>query len=353
MAKRHLYIQGDSTNDCNLKCSHCYHNNEGNVDHIQDDNLMSLNEVKSMIDDLAETAKRWEMIPRIAISGGDPLMREDHLEILEYACKKKVITNLLTNGTLITPKKARELLEQKVEAIQVSLDGSKRTHNKIRRKDFAYDMAIEGIRNASKEGLNVTVAMTLMQSNKKEFEDVIQNAILAGAKKVGFKTYNPDSNLGIKDPEFINAKEIYEMVKETERLNEKYRDKINVLQSDVLWQILEKENEVIKTAKEQNKYLWGCSAGFRMLSILSDGTVYPCRRLPIKIGRISDGIGNLILEKKVMQNLRDLNKMRENTLCDKVVHCRGCRAIAYAVTGDYMAKDPMCFKEYVQGSSQD
>ena len=45
-----------------------------------------------------------------------------------------------------------------------------------------------------------------------------------------------------------------------------------------------------------------------------------------------------------MKNLRDLERMKENASCDDVVHCRGCRAVAYAVTGDYMHKDPMCYK---------
>jgi len=348
MAKRHLYIQWDSTNNCNLKCSHCYHNREGNSLHAQDKKLMELDEVKLMIDDLKETAQRWSMIPRIAISGGEPLMREDHLEILEYANKKKVISSLLSNGTLITPKKAKELYEKKVDTIQVSIDGNKETHNKIRRRDFAYDKAIEGIKNASRKGIKVTVAMTLMQSNKEEFEDIIQNAIKAGAIKVGFKTYVPDANLGVKDPEFVNAKEIYDMFKKTEKLKENYKNDINVLQSDVLWQIWHKDHELIEIAKKQNKYLYGCSAGFRMLSVLSDGTVYPCRRLPINIGHISEGIGKIILEKEVMKELRDLDKIRNNSLCDKVVHCRGCRAVAYAVTGDYMAKDPMCFKDLLK-----
>jgi len=49
-----------------------------------------------------------------------------------------------------------------------------------------------------------------------------------------------------------------------------------------------------------------------------------------------------------MKDLRNLNKIKENSLCDKVVHCRGCRAIAYAVTGDYLAKDPMCFKHLLE-----
>lgn len=95
------------------------------------------------------------------------------------------------------------------------------------------------------------------------------------------------------------------------------------------------------------KYLGGCSAGYFALSVLSDGTVYPCRRLPIPIGHISEGIKRIIIENNTMKEMRDLNKIKENSLCDKVAHCRGCRAIAYAVHGDYMAKDPMCFKELI------
>lgn len=349
MARRHLYLQWDSTNDCNLRCSHCYHNFEGNATHVQFKELMILKDVFSMVDDLKETAERWNMLPRIAISGGEPLMRKNHLKIFDYTQKQKVITNLLTNGTLITPKKAKEIKERGIETIQISIDGTKETHNKIRKRDFAYDLAMEGINNSSREEISVVSAMTLMKSNMDEFEDVVEKSYLAGAKKVGFKTYVPNPKLGIKDPEFVNPFEIYNMLKKTNKLVEKYKGKITVLNSDVLWQIFQDgENDLIKKSKENNTYLCGCSAGFRMLSVLSDGTVYPCRRLPIPIGNIKEGFRDLVLENKVMEELRDLNKMKENSLCNKVVHCRGCRAIAYATTGDYMAKDPMCFKEYLE-----
>lgn len=349
MARRHLYLQWDSTDRCNLRCSHCYHDSEGNLNHIQFKELMKLEDVFPMIDNLKETAERWDMIPRIAISGGEPLMRKDHLKIFDYTQEQKVITNLLTNGTLITSKKAKEIKDRGIETIQISIDGTKKTHNKIRRRDFAYDKAMEGISNASREGIVVVSAMTLMKSNMGEFEDVIEKSYLAGAKKVGFKTYVPNSKLGDKDPEFVNSLEAYNILKKTNKLVEKYRGKITVLQSDVLWRVFQDEgNDLIKKSKENDTYLCGCSAGFRMLSVLSDGTVYPCRRLPIPIGNIEDGFRDLVLESKVMEELRNLDKIRKNSLCDKVVYCRGCRAVAYAITGDYMAKDPMCFKEYLE-----
>jgi AdoMet-dependent heme synthase len=120
-----------------------------------------------------------------------------------------------------------------------------------------------------------------------------------------------------------------------------------VLNSEVLWQITQPPTEIIREAQSKGTYLTGCSAGFTTLSVLSDGTVYPCRRLPIPIGKINEGISNLIVENEVMQDLRNLKKMEENIGCNKITHCRGCRAVAYAVTGDYMSKDPMCFKKFM------
>jgi len=339
MAKRHLYLQWDSTNKCNLECLHCYHQT-----HVKDNNQMNLNEVKDMLNDLKSTAKRWSMIPRISISGGEPLKREDLPEILEYTKKNGIITALLTNGTLLTKEKAKEIYDLGVKRLQISIDGKRETHNKIRNKPFAYDKALEGIVNASSQGIGVTVSMTLMQSNKDEFEDVIQTSIKKGAQKVGFKTYVPDSSLGINDPEYVNAKDAFLTFRKTGELVDKYFNKIIVLTSDVLWQIVEPEDLFRKKAMQQNKFLTGCSAGYRALSVLSDGTVYPCRRLPIPIGNIKEGMANLIVDNKIMRELRDMDKMKKNSLCDKVFHCRGCRAVAYAVTGDYMAKDPMCFK---------
>lgn len=343
MAKRQLYLQWDSTNNCNLECFHCYH-----PSHITDKEQMSLEEVKNMLNDLRDISERWNMIPRISISGGEPLLRKDLLEILNYASENKIITAILTNGTLLTYEKAKEIYDAGVRRIQISIDGKKETHNRIRAKPFAYDKALEGIVNASNLGIDVTVSMTLMQSNKNDFENVIQTSINTGAKKVGFKTYVPDKKFGANDPEYINSKEAYYIFKDTGKLIEKYSNLITVLTSDVLWQIVEPTNPVKDLAIQQNKYLTGCSAGYRALSVLSDGTVYPCRRLPIPIGNIKEGIVNLIINNEVMQKLRNLDQMKINASCDKVAHCRGCRAIAYAVTGDFMAKDPMCFKHFLE-----
>lgn len=348
MESKQLFIQWDSTNDCNLRCSHCYHNREGHGDHIQDEDLMGLEKVKFMIDDLYLTSKRWDMIPRLNISGGEPLMRKDLMEILDYSKFYKIPTRLLTNGTLINSKKAKELYERGIRRLQISIDGKKNTHNFVRKKPFAYDKAMAGIKNSIDAGIKVTVSMTALQSNKNELENVIQNSIKAGAEIFGFQSYVPDAKLGVTDPEFVGAKDTYELFKESRRLSEVYGDKIKILETEVLWGLLQCDDVLKQEARETGKFLGGCGAGYSGVTVLSNGKVYPCRRLPIEIGNINEGLVKLITEKEVMKNLRDLGQMKKNVSCQYVPHCRGCRAIAYATTGDYMAKDPMCFKEFVK-----
>lgn len=348
METKQLFIQWDSTNDCNLKCSHCYHNREGHEDHIQNRDLINLDEVKSMIDDLHSTSKRWGMVPRFHISGGEPLMRKDLMEILDYSKLYKIPTRLLTNGTLITSAKAKELYKRGIRRLQISIDGKKSTHNFIRRKHFAYDMAMDGIKNSRDAGIKVNVSMTAMQSNKDELEDIIQNSIEAGAEIFGFQSYVPNVGLGINDPEFIGAKDMYALFKESRRLSEIYGNKIKILETEVLWGLMQCDDSLKQESRETGKFLGGCGAGYSGITVLSNGAVYPCRRLPIEIGNISEGIIKLITEKEVMKNLRNLEQMKKNYNCEYVPHCRGCRAIAYATTGDYMAKDPMCFKEFVK-----
>tara|TARA_Y100000034_G_scaffold131251_1_gene191599 strand:- start:1200 stop:2288 length:1089 start_codon:yes stop_codon:yes gene_type:complete len=351
MAERNFFIQWDSTNDCNLRCSHCYHNREGeeHEKHLQDESsLMKYHEVISMIDDLNETSRRWKFKPRLQISGGEPMKRKDLFDILNYTKSLEMETRLLTNGTLITPSKANDLYDLGIRRLQVSLDGSKEKHNKIRGRPLAYELAMEGIGNCTDASIDVTVSMTAMQSNKQDFEDIVINSIGAGAKYVGFQSYVPDSELGLDDPEFVGPEETYDLFKETRRLESIYGDKIKILQTEVLWQLMQWDTTTKQSARESGKFLSGCGAGFSGLSVLSDGTVYPCRRLPIPIGHISQGIGNIMIDNEVLNNLRDLDEMKRRTGCEHVNYCRGCRAVAYAITGDYLSPDPMCFKGLVQ-----
>ena len=93
----------------------------------------------------------------------------------------------------------------------------------------------------------------------------------------------------------------------------------------------------------------GCAAGVSGLTILPDGTITPCRRLPIPLGNINrDSLREIWVTSPVLNRLRDRTAYRGKCgACSRWAACRGCRAIAYAYAqahggDDYLADDPQC-----------
>jgi len=94
----------------------------------------------------------------------------------------------------------------------------------------------------------------------------------------------------------------------------------------------------------------GCAAGVSGLTILPDGTVTPCRRLPVPIGNVrTDSLREIWSTSEVLNSLRDRSRYDGKCgTCNRWSACRGCRAIAYEFSRahgitNYLAEDPQCF----------
>jgi len=94
----------------------------------------------------------------------------------------------------------------------------------------------------------------------------------------------------------------------------------------------------------------GCAAGISGFTILPDGTVTPCRRLPISIGNVrKDALREIWATSPVLKSLRNKHSYKGKCgNCHRWAFCRGCRAIAYAYSqskgeNDFLAEDPQCF----------
>jgi len=148
------------TQKCNLKCVHCYAQSEDR-DYAGE---MSTEEAKVMIDDLAS----WGA-PVLLFSGGEPTLRKDLIELMQYAKDKGMRVVISTNGTQITPEKAEQYAKVGLSYVGVSLDGGRETHDKFRGFPGSFDKAIEGIRNAKAAGMKVGLRMTI---NKRNWQDI-------------------------------------------------------------------------------------------------------------------------------------------------------------------------------------
>ncbi len=147
------------TQRCNLRCVHCY---------AQATSLAGRDEISTaqgleLIDDLAAYGA-----PVILFSGGEPLVREDLVELAAHAVGRGMRAVISSNGMLITPQKAAELKKVGLSYVGISLDGLADTHDRFRQCAGAFRKTMEGIANCQAEGLKVGLRFTINRRNAVE-----------------------------------------------------------------------------------------------------------------------------------------------------------------------------------------
>jgi len=148
------------TRRCNLHCAHCYAAAE---DREYPDELTHA-EARALIDDLAAFG-----VPVLLFSGGEPLLREDVLELASLARKKGIRPVLSTNGTLISPEMAQRIKDAGVGYVGISIDGVEEHHDRFRGHKGAFAAAMQGVANCVAVGQRVGLRFTV---NRRNYQDV-------------------------------------------------------------------------------------------------------------------------------------------------------------------------------------
>jgi len=148
------------TRRCNLRCVHCY-STSANRDYPDE---LSTEQGHALLEDLAEFG-----VPVVLFSGGEPLMRDDLMELIAHTRRLGMRAVLSTNGTLIDEARAQQLARADLSYVGVSLDGLGETNDKFRGHAGAFDEALAGIRRSQDAGLKVGLRFTI---NKRNVQDV-------------------------------------------------------------------------------------------------------------------------------------------------------------------------------------
>lgn len=122
------------THRCNLRCRMCWY--WGEQGRQPNDKELSTEQIKNLLSAVK--------VKFISIGGGEPLMRDDLLDILEYAHNEGIKCEVLTNGTLITPELAEGLIKW-ASSVVISLEGPREINDAIR-GEGSFDKAIEGLK---------------------------------------------------------------------------------------------------------------------------------------------------------------------------------------------------------------
>ncbi len=351
------------TRACNLNCVHCY---ARAVDRTREKEL-SHDQGLALIDDLAAFG-----VPVILFSGGEPLMRPDLVDLASHAVSKGMRAVISSNGTLITPEKARELKGVGLSYVGISLDGMESVNDRFRGKKGAFQEAMAGIRNCQEAGLKVGLRFTINHMNMEEIPKIFDLLEEYDIPRVCFYhlVYSGrGSDLVAQDLDHVETRKIVDLIIDRTRdLHDRGLSK-EVLtvdnHADGPYLYLRMKREKSSRAEEVLRLLnmnEGNNSGRGIGCVSWDGLVHADQFWR------HDSFGNILdrpfgeiwsdLSNPLMAKLKEKKKYVKGRCarCKWLDICAGnFRVRAEAVTGDIWADDPACYltDEEITGSESE
>jgi len=152
---------------CNLHCAHCYINlPAGDRDALERE--FSRQELCDLLDQIVDEGCLW-----VLLTGGEPFIRPDFLDIYTYAKKKGLLITLFTNGTTITPRIADHLAEWHPFAVEITLSGrTQETYERVTGVPGSYERCMKGIELLLQRDLPLKLKSMIMTLNRQEVWDM-------------------------------------------------------------------------------------------------------------------------------------------------------------------------------------
>lgn len=321
-------MQWHLSENCNLKCLHCYQENHKPIQLEFDKLVIIYKQFKDLLN-------KKKMKGHINITGGEPLCNPYLFKLLDLIKEdSNLITfSILTNGTLINEKIAKKIKSYNPLYVQVSLEGGKKTNDYIRGKG-TYKKIAEGIVNLRKENIFTSISFTATSLNYKEFPKVVRYARKYGVNNVWSDRFIP---LGDSDKSLALN---YEQTREYLEIMNKERNKLKKVKNSNTTISMYRALQFQMT----NDFAYGCTAGDTLLTVMENGDLVPCRRMPITIGNLFDrNMYDLYIKSDVLKDLREKKIPDECINCEHSEVCHGgLKCLTYAMYKDLNHKDYGC-----------
>jgi heme b synthase len=332
----------ETTAACNLKCIHC---RASAVDFRSPDDL-STAESFALLDSIASFAK-----PVIVLSGGEPLVREDIFDIASHGNSLGLRMVLATNGTLVTPEIAQEIKNSGIQRISVSIDGATAdSHDRFRRQDGAFTASMVGIENIKAAGIPFQINVSITRHNLDEIPAIVDMAIGLGAVAVHIFLLVPTGcGKEIAEDEMITPEQYEDVLGWFYDKSKDTAINLKATCAPHYFRIMRQkaEQESVKITPETHGFeamTKGCLAGTGVCFVSHRGAVFPCGYLPVEAGNVRETKFQRIWdESQLFKDLRDESLLVGKCgVCEFNRVCGGCRARAYAESGNYLTEEPYC-----------
>ena len=387
------------TKGCNLRCIHC----RATATELASPADLPTPKALDIIKQIADYGN-----PILVLSGGEPLYRPDIFQLARYGTDLGLRVALATNGTLVTKEIARKIVDAGVKRVSISLDGATaEIHDSFRGIPGAFDAAIYGFKNLKELGMPVQINMTIARHNAAQLPQVLDMVRGLGADALHtFLLVPVGCGVDIAESQMVPPEE-YERIlnwfydqslvgdielkatcaphyfrvvrqrKAAERKAAGYGATAATVAENKgtigpVEMTMPGSTGISFTGKAEraghtghpgghpgghpdgiSAVTKGCLAGTGVCFISHEGEIYPCGYLPALAGDLrKQTFADIWENSAVFHDLRDDDALKGKCGCCEFRHvCMGCRARAFAATGDYMASEPFCVyqpKNFVQ-----
>lgn len=325
------------TKRCNLKCSHCYLDaselEDGGTDELTKEDGISL------IEQISKVNPNTILV----ITGGEPLLRGDILDIGASAVKKLMMVVLGTNGILIDKPLASELVRIGITGTGISLDSldSKR-HDAFRGLPGAWESTMKGIEACKEAGLEFQIHTTVNKDNLDEIDSIIEYSHKAGARVFNLFflvcTGRGEKFTDISPPQYEST--LRRMVD----MQGRYEGMLIRARCAPYFKRIAYQKDPLSPLTKAAGYMGGgCLAGTFYCRIAPNGDVTPCPYMTVSAGNIKkESFSSIWANSSILKSLRNPDLGGKCGECEYRLLCGGCRARPYSATGDFLGEDSWC-----------
>lgn len=311
-----LNIDLQLTNKCNFNCIYCSANSGKNAQ-----NELNINEIKNFID----TCKAMN-VKSITLTGGEPLLKKNFLEIIYYLRQNNFEINMFTNGSLITEELAIILYENKV-ALCLKLDTlNKDTYNFLTGTDDVFDSVFNKIQLLKEVGytydLPLSINSVITSKNIKDIPNLWKwarkNNVVPNCERLVTKGRAENSLLA------VNKKLLKDIFEELCSIDNNF---------GIHWK-----------SKIPFCGFIGCIKHNISLYLTCTGSITLCPGVDIPFGNIrNENFIDILTTIKSEKEYFRSKMTGECSICENKNICYGCRGLAYNITGNYLDSDPLCW----------
>ncbi len=332
------------TAQCNLHCRHC----RGEAQKQPDSGELNTQELLQTAGDIRAAGD-----PILILTGGEPLMHPDFFTVAETCTKLFSRVALATNGTLIDDATAKRIVASGIKRVSVSIDGAAAAaHDRFRGQTGSFAAALRGYDALHRAGMSLQINVTVARHNDSQLEDLLQLALTRGADAFHLFMLVPvGCGAEIDTHERLAPERVEQALRWLHQRSTELDGKLHIKATCApqYYRIMHQMSRNTGTAAPTGAHgmhavTRGCLAGSSVCFVSRHGYVQPCGYLPLQVGNVrSQAFADIWRGAPVFQELRDPGLLKGTCgICRFKRLCQGCRARAYAETGDYLWADPDC-----------